>query len=288
MCKKKCNIPLEFHTVESVKEWHLFHSFLRFHPFPPIHSAPFRHSACASTYVCHSVRSHPHTPPYSAYSSPPFHSVLCACIEMCVQVVSTHNVPTLALVGSVVMVHRCERPRLTMYARERIQQMLCKGSTCREVATTLSQEGIHTCHQTMWRLERHIKVHGSALPLPKSGGPTKLTDTALEKIDDAMLQDDEATTKELVVALQGAASIHVKVYCPKGHRLLGWTFRGAAYCQLIRVQNREKRLHWAQKYLGKDFDDVFWTDETSVQMETHRRFCCCKRGQKPHNVMCTR
>ena len=179
------------------------------------------------------------------------------------------------------MVRSRNRPRLTMYARERIRQMLSEGSTCREVATALSQEGIHTCRQTVWRLERHIKAHGSVLPLPKSGRPTKLTNTALKKIDDAMSQDDETTAKELVAALQGAGVSVSKSTALKGRRLLGWTSRGAAYCQLIRVPNREKRLRWAQEYLGKDFDDVIWTDETSIQMETHRRFCCRKRGQKP-------
>ena len=29
------------------------------------------------------------------------------------------------------------------------------------------------------------------------------------------------------------------------------------------------------------FKDVIYTDETTVQMETHRRTCCYKRGQKP-------
>ena len=33
--------------------------------------------------------------------------------------------------------------------------------------------------------------------------------------------------------------------------------------------------------IGKKFQDVIWTDETSVQMETHRRFHCYKHGQKP-------
>jgi len=55
----------------------------------------------------------------------------------------------------------------------------------------------------------------------------------------------------------------------------------AAYCQVIRVPNHEKRLRWVQEYLGKDIDDIIWTDEMSVQMETHRRFCCRKRRQKP-------
>ena len=67
----------------------------------------------------------------------------------------------------------------------------------------------------------------------------------------------------------------------KGRKLLGWTFRGSAYCQLIRAQNKEKRLEWAESYLHDGFEDVVWTDETTVQLETHRRFCCRKNGQKP-------
>ena len=30
-----------------------------------------------------------------------------------------------------------------------------------------------------------------------------------------------------------------------------------------------------------EFHNVIWTDETTVQMESHRRLCCQKRGQKP-------
>ncbi|KAL5469124.1 hypothetical protein EMCRGX_G030327 [Ephydatia muelleri] len=29
------------------------------------------------------------------------------------------------------------------------------------------------------------------------------------------------------------------------------------------------------------FDDVIWSDECTVQMETHRRFCCRKKGEPP-------
>ena len=35
------------------------------------------------------------------------------------------------------------------------------------------------------------------------------------------------------------------------------------------------------KNLGAGFDNVIWSDETSVQMEPHRRFCWRKKGQKP-------
>ena len=73
-----------------------------------------------------------------------------------------------------------------------------------EVVTALRQEGIDTCHQTVWRLERHIRAHRTINPLPKSGRPTKLIDVALQKIDTAMMQDAETTAKELVTSLRGA------------------------------------------------------------------------------------
>ena len=99
---------------------------------------------------------------------------------------------------------RRQRPRLSMNARERTRQLLSGGSTCSEVVIALRQEGIDTCRQTVWRLERHIRAHGTINPLPKSGRPTKLTDVALQNIDTAMMQDDETTDKRLVTSLRGA------------------------------------------------------------------------------------
>ena len=75
----------------------------------------------------------------------------------------------------VLVIENSER-RLSM---ERIRQLLY---TCSQVVT---QEGIRTCRQTVWCLEGHLKVHGTITPLLKSGRPSKLTDVALQKIDDA-------------------------------------------------------------------------------------------------------
>lgn len=173
------------------------------------------------------------------------------------------------------------RKYLSMYARLRIQQLLDECSTCTEVTNVLRREGIETSRQTVWRLERHIEMYGFVRPLPKSGRRTKLTGGALKRIDEAMLRDDETTAKELVSELREAGVCISRTTALKGRRLMGWTFRGTAYCQLVRAGNREKRLRWAQENLGATFDDVIWTDETSVQMESHRRFCSRKNGSKP-------
>ena len=63
---------------------------------------------------------------------------------------------------------------------------------------------------------------------------------------------------------------------------LGWTFRGSAYCQLIRDTNKLKWLDWAKAHISEKFEDVIiWSDEASEQLETHRRHCYRKLGECP-------
>ena len=124
----------------------------------------------------------------------------------------------------------------------------------------------------------------SIKPLPRSGRRSKLTERVKELIEEKMQNDDETTVKELALLIQSECGLCVSFRTIlKGRKLLGWTSRGAAYCQLIRQANKEKRLKWAQENLHDEFTDVVWSDETTVQLETHRRFCCRKKGkgQKP-------
>lgn len=59
-------------------------------------------------------------------------------------------------------------------------------------------------------------------------------------------------------------------------------FRGSAYCQVIRSENKAKRLEWARLHQGDRFEDAIFTDESSIQLESHRRFCC-RKGEPPKN-----
>ena len=174
------------------------------------------------------------------------------------------------------------RPRLSLYGRQRAQQLFAKQYSIAEVLKELSEEGITPCRQTLWRLRKHIADHGTINPLPKSGRPSKLTPQVLQSIENRMQQDDETTGQELVSFLQREENVSVSVQTARrGRKQLGWTSRGTAYCQLIRQGNRVKRLEWAQENLDANFENVIWTDETTVQLESHRRFCCKKKGQKP-------
>ena len=173
------------------------------------------------------------------------------------------------------------RPRLSMFARQRAMNLLSEGNTSTHVVTLLRKEGINTTRQTVWRFEKHVRLHGCIEPLPKSGRPTKLAIGDLEAIENAMERDDETTGKELVALLQRNGFSVSKRTVYRARKKLGWTSRGTAYCQLIRAPNRAKRLEWATQNLGSSFECVIWSDETTVLLETHRRFCCRKKGQKP-------
>jgi hypothetical protein len=63
--------------------------------------------------------------------------------------------------------------------------------------------------------------------------------------------------------------------------LLRWTYHGSRYCQLIRHANKEKRVAWVQKHFDDSFEDVIWTDESSIQLENYRTFSYRKKGEPP-------
>lgn len=50
--------------------------------------------------------------------------------------------------------------------------------------------------------------------------------------------------------------------------LLGRTYRGFAYRQLIRDINKQKRLMWALQKQNDNFENVMFSDEASIQIET--------------------
>ena len=61
---------------------------------------------------------------------------------------------------------------------------------------------------------------------------------------------------------------------------LGWRKHGPKYCQAIREPNRVARLAFCERLLetGEMFDDVIFTDESSIWLERHNKICFRKKG----------
>ncbi len=164
----------------------------------------------------------------------------------------------------------------------RMFTLIQQGLSDKEIVQCLRSEKILLSRQTVWRFRKHFKKHQTISALPKSGRPSKLKQT-LRLIESCMQKDDETTAKQLQIVLK-RCGLNISLSTILRARLyLGWSYKGSAYCQMIRDVNKKKRLEWAKVYVGDAFDNVIWTDETTVQLETHKRFCCRKNSQKPRN-----
>ena len=142
---------------------------------------------------------------------------------------------------------------------------------------------MHTCRQTVARFIKRFLATGTISRKEGSGRPSKITDRVLALVEQAMRADDETTAVQLHIMLT-SYEIHMSLSTIlRSQHQLGWTFRRSKYCQLIRAANKVKRLQWATEYLPEVmvdwFDDVIWSDESTVRLQSHRRHSYRKRGE---------
>ena len=171
------------------------------------------------------------------------------------------------------------------YTKQRILSYHGNGVSAYAMVPLLRAEGLSVSKTGIYYLLRKYRAIGTIERKPGSGRPSKITIEILSTVERQMQQDDETTAVQLqhLLAVRGCR-LSLRTIL-RSRSQLGWTFRGSAYCQLIRHANVEKRLRWAQQNMAAaltdGFKDVVWTDETTVQLETHRRFACRKVGQPP-------
>ena len=171
---------------------------------------------------------------------------------------------------------------LSDYTKQRILSLAWKGCKVSAIVECLVlEDGIRTTKQGVRQFLKRYATYKTIARKPGSGLPPRLSPAVQQLIEDAMRTDDETTATQLQ-AILASRQIYVSLATIVRNRLeLGWTYRGSAYCQLIRHENKQKRLDWAKEHLHDNFEDVIWTDETTVQLETHRRYCYRKEGEPP-------
>ena len=169
------------------------------------------------------------------------------------------------------------------YIKQRILHHYSKGHKAPTIAKLLQEEQLKASRVGVAKFIKHFEDTGTIARRPGSGAPSKVTEEIKRVVEEQMQKDDETTAHQLhqLLLTKGyGISLRTVLRCRTS---LGWTFRGSAYCQMLREVNKAKRLQWALENEGLDFDDVVWTDECTVQLESHRRFCCRKVGQRPRN-----
>ena len=152
------------------------------------------------------------------------------------------------------------------------------------IVKALAAEGETATRQGVAKMLRRVESTGSLRRSPGSGRLPKVTPAVKAAVDAQMRADDETTATQLEVILRHQGIYLSKSTILRSRSLLGWTFRGSAYCQMIRRENKMKRLDWARQYVDEaanGFLDVIYSDETSIQLEAHRRFSFRKVGEPP-------
>ena len=174
----------------------------------------------------------------------------------------------------------------SLYTKRRILFFHSQGLLSTAIQKELQKEDIGASVVGIWKFIQRYEQFGSIERRPGSGRTSIVSPGVEATIEGQMENDDETTASQLQTLLLTRKGCSLSLSTIKRSRSrMGWTFRGSAYCQLIREGNKEKRLVWAQENLTAaltdGFTDVIWTDETSVQLESHRRHCFRKAGCQP-------
>ena len=168
-----------------------------------------------------------------------------------------------------------------LYTKQRTVFYAAKGLNASAISRALSSERLTYSPKSVSLLLKKLREGKGIARRPSTGRISKATQRVQEIIEEQMRRDDETTAVELdrILQVSGIKLSHSTIL--RCRRKLGWTYRGAAYCQLIREPNKLKRLSWCFENQNNNFYNVIWTDETTVQLENHRRFSHRKRGEKP-------
>lgn len=172
------------------------------------------------------------------------------------------------------------------YLKRRALVFRSMGLSPAAVVKALSNKGLAATRQGIKKFFDRYNLTMSLERRPGSGRPSRITEAVKKIVEGQMRCDDETTATQLLVLLNRNGYRFSLATILRCRKTLGWTFRGSAYCQMIRDANKLKRLEWARKYhdeAKEGFLDVVYTDEMSVQLESHRRFCCRKRNEPPRN-----
>ena len=159
-----------------------------------------------------------------------------------------------------------------MYSRYKRQQILHfarMGYKLPTICRMLREEGLIANRMGIHKFLQKHRETNNIERRPGSGRPTKMTAPVKALVEQRMRDDDETTAVQLhALLLRHGHTMTLKTVL-RCRAALGWTFRGSAYCQLIRQENKVKCLQWAQEHLSEgaatgreSFIIVLFSDES--------------------------
>ena len=174
-------------------------------------------------------------------------------------------------------------PRLSLENRQKVVRLFEDGHRPTEILARLEEEDVKVSKVALYALLKKYRETGRVEDRARARAPKKLSGVHYSFIDSALQQDDELTTAKLYdQLLENFPDVTAsKSTVKRARRELGWVTSAPKYCQLIRDNNKRKRLDWCRKMLQdkEEFKDVIWTDESTVMIDQYSRKCYRKRGE---------
>ena len=162
--------------------------------------------------------------------------------------------------------------------RARIINLRLSGFLPSVVVNKLKEDGKTVTRQT--RIYKTYMFSRKMAYEQKSGREKKVSTIHFNFIDKAYEENDELSANDLKKLLNKKFQLNISISTIKSLRKkLGWIKSG--HCQAIRPANCTKRLVYAIECIGSGelFNDVVFTDESSVWMQRHSQLCFRRKGQ---------
>jgi hypothetical protein len=162
--------------------------------------------------------------------------------------------------------------RFSVRERLSVERLHCRGYLCSKIANIINQTRAINRRCTS-RGVRKLLTRVKSGNLSRSSQyyvKRKLTSDCIALIDTAVNSDREINAVELQRRVSEQLGIHVSVSTiNRERRKLGWVQTTTKYCQMVRIVNMDKRLHFCLDFLsrGETFNDVIFTDECTVRCE---------------------
>ncbi|KAG5275057.1 hypothetical protein AALO_G00143080 [Alosa alosa] len=153
---------------------------------------------------------------------------------------------------------------------ELIRTLRKKGMGTSAIAKHLAMTGIRPSLRTIRRHCRRVVVE------KKKREPRKVTSQVMEIIDSILRTDDELPARKIKALLKKKHNIRICLNSVrKAVQNLGWNFENSRFVQMNRAKNKDLRLIQAQEWkaAGEKFDDVLFTDETTMALECFALTC---------------
>jgi len=176
--------------------------------------------------------------------------------------------------------------RLSDYTKQRIISLRRQGLVHENIRRRLFEEDqIETSRQAISKFLKRFRETEQLKNRHGGGREAILKQVHLDFMEEQLTANNELNGIELTNLLEENYGIEVSADTVlRWRKQLGWGYGATRYCQMIREENKPKRLVFAQSCLETQdtFEDVIFTDECIVQMSSNVRRQCYKKGAPIH------